>query len=269
MSLSAGIAAANPAKAAWAAFRYAKGMYVIPLMFAYTPLLALDQPVALAETVIAAGFGFVALGGVLVGYLLAPLSTLDRVLLLAAALALFWPLPEAHGYLLNSPPIRGALDPALSELEIEQGNAKVEANLQLPLKDLASRTIEVDVDITDGILQYADVFDRLTDIEGRLSVKGTDAFADGLTGKVLDQPIRFDVAPYQDLGVRANMRIDTTSEALIEGLGLPLKRYCPFIDKIGDFAISGGPRVCSRTIGRTQHRHRIVLERSTDCCFKN
>jgi uncharacterized protein (TIGR02099 family) len=135
------------------------------------------------------------------------------------------PLPEIHGYLMKSPPIRGALDPALSELQIEQGDASLEANLQLPLKDLASRSVEVDVDIKDGILRYADVFDRLTDIEGRLTVKNTDAYAEGLTGKVLDQPIRFDVAPYRDLGVRANMRIDTTGDALIEGLGLPLKRY--------------------------------------------
>ena len=93
---AAGIANANPSKAAWAAFRYAKGMYVIPLMFAYTPLLALDQPLMLAETFIAAMFGFAALGAVLTGFFIARTTMLDRAILTLAAVGLFWPGPEYH-----------------------------------------------------------------------------------------------------------------------------------------------------------------------------
>ena len=86
-----GIADANPSKAAWAAFRSAKGMYVIPLMFAYTPLISFDDPLALAETFIAGVFGFLALSAVMVGHMFRPLTWLDRAILLVAAAGLFWP----------------------------------------------------------------------------------------------------------------------------------------------------------------------------------
>lgn len=91
-----GIANANPSKAAWAAFRSAKGMYIIPLMFAYTPLLSFDDPIALAVTVIAGLIGFFALSAVMVGQMIVRLSWFDRILLLVAAAGLFWPAMEYH-----------------------------------------------------------------------------------------------------------------------------------------------------------------------------
>lgn len=91
-----GIADANPSKAAWAAFRTAKGMYVIPLLFAYTPLLNFDDPFALAATFIAAIFGFFALSAVMVGCMITRLSWAHRGLLLVAATGLFWPSMDYH-----------------------------------------------------------------------------------------------------------------------------------------------------------------------------
>jgi TRAP transporter 4TM/12TM fusion protein len=88
---AAGIAQANPNKAAWAAFRTAKGMYVIPVMFAFTPILLLDQPIALAQTIIAAIFGFMALAPAIVGFMYVKVETTERFILGAAALAMFWP----------------------------------------------------------------------------------------------------------------------------------------------------------------------------------
>jgi TRAP transporter 4TM/12TM fusion protein len=86
-----GIADANPSKAAWAAFRTAKGMYVIPLMFAFTPLLDLNEPLLLAETFVAAMFGFYALSAVMVGQMVRRLGVVERIILLGAATCLFWP----------------------------------------------------------------------------------------------------------------------------------------------------------------------------------
>lgn len=91
-----GIANANPSKAAWAAFRSAKGMYIIPLMFAYTPLLSFDDPLALTATFVSGLFGFYALSAVMVGQMIARLSWFDRILLLIAAAGLFWPSMEYH-----------------------------------------------------------------------------------------------------------------------------------------------------------------------------
>ncbi|MBT7770839.1 MAG: TRAP transporter fused permease subunit, partial [Rhodospirillales bacterium] len=88
---AAGIADADPSKAAWAAFRTAKGMYVIPVMFAFTPILLLDQPIALAQTMIAAICGFFALAPAIVGFMYVKVETPERLVLGAAALAMFWP----------------------------------------------------------------------------------------------------------------------------------------------------------------------------------
>ena len=88
---AAGIAGALPNKAAWAAFRAAKGMYVVPMMFAFTPLLLLNLPIALLETMVSAILGFLSMGVVIVGFLYVRASALERWILAAASLGMFWP----------------------------------------------------------------------------------------------------------------------------------------------------------------------------------
>ena len=66
---AAGIADAKPNKGAWAAFRTAKGMYVVPMLFAFSPVLLLDQPLAVAEVVFFGLIGFMGLAAVMVGFL--------------------------------------------------------------------------------------------------------------------------------------------------------------------------------------------------------
>jgi len=87
---AAGIAQANPNKAAWAAFRTAKGMYVIPVMFAFTPILQLEEPLALLQTFTFAIFGFMALAAAIVGYMYVRIGSVERAILCAAAFAMFW-----------------------------------------------------------------------------------------------------------------------------------------------------------------------------------
>ena len=94
---AAGLAGANPAKAAWAAFRTAKGMYVIPLMFAYTPLLLIGtKPLPALEAFASALLGFTALSASMVGHMYFPFSIRGRLLLGAGALLLFWPGMAYH-----------------------------------------------------------------------------------------------------------------------------------------------------------------------------
>jgi TRAP transporter 4TM/12TM fusion protein len=88
---AAGIAGAQPNKAAWAAFRTAKGMYVVPLMFGFTPILLLGEPFPLAETFIAATLGFMALAAGIVGFLYVKAGVAERFVLGAAACLMFWP----------------------------------------------------------------------------------------------------------------------------------------------------------------------------------
>ncbi len=88
---AAGIAGANPSKAAWSALMMAKGMYVMPLMFAFTPILAMNRPMALAETTVAAVLGFAAMAQAMIGHAYFPLTTPVRIILGTAAILLFWP----------------------------------------------------------------------------------------------------------------------------------------------------------------------------------
>ena len=88
---AAGIAGALPNKSAWAAFRTAKGMYIVPMMFAFTPLLLLSQPIALGETMISAIVGFLSMGVVIVGFLYVRAGVMERCILAVASLGLFWP----------------------------------------------------------------------------------------------------------------------------------------------------------------------------------
>ena len=86
-----GIAQANPSKAAWAAFRTAKGMYIIPLMFGFTGLLLIDQPLYLLQTFGFAVIGFLASSTVIVGHMYVRLGVLERIITSLAALGMFWP----------------------------------------------------------------------------------------------------------------------------------------------------------------------------------
>ncbi|MHC5112477.1 MAG: TRAP transporter permease [Planctomycetota bacterium] len=93
---AAGIAGAQPNKAAWAAFRTAKGMYIIPMLFAFSPLLVLDQPFNLAETVVTAFIGFMAMAAVMVGFLYVKIGWPERCLWIVATFCLFWPNTVTH-----------------------------------------------------------------------------------------------------------------------------------------------------------------------------
>jgi len=93
---AAGIADAQPNKAAWAAFRTAKGMYVVPMLFAFSPLLLLDQPFNLGETVITAFIGFMGMAAMMVGFLYVKIGWPERCLWGVATFCLFWPETITH-----------------------------------------------------------------------------------------------------------------------------------------------------------------------------
>ncbi len=93
---AAGIADANPAKAAWASFRTAKGMYILPLMFAFTPILLVRETWLSFETFVAGLLGFQALAAAMVGFMYFSFTKPARALLFLAAGLLFWPMYWCH-----------------------------------------------------------------------------------------------------------------------------------------------------------------------------
>lgn len=87
---AAAIAKANPMKTGVASWKLAKGLYIVPLLFAYTPILAGDTVTALGVAAVAF-VGIYALAGALQGCLEHPVSLWQRAALLAAGLACIWP----------------------------------------------------------------------------------------------------------------------------------------------------------------------------------
>ncbi len=87
---AAGIAGTRPMPAGVTAWKLAKALYVIPLLFAYTPLLTGQWSEVLVLAVIVAA-GLYAFAGLLDGYLEGPLNLPLRVLSGLCTVMLLWP----------------------------------------------------------------------------------------------------------------------------------------------------------------------------------
>jgi TRAP transporter 4TM/12TM fusion protein len=87
---AAAIAETGPMATGLTAWKIAKGLYIVPLLFAYTPFLAGDFWLSL--WIFAFGtVGIYALTAAISGWMEAPLSWLERLLLAATGTALLWP----------------------------------------------------------------------------------------------------------------------------------------------------------------------------------
>ena len=87
----AGIAGADPMKTAFASCRVAIGLYIIPILMAYRPLL-LNGPLPQVIIAVMSGtLGLLALSSVTTGYLFKDNNIVDEILLGIAALGLFLP----------------------------------------------------------------------------------------------------------------------------------------------------------------------------------
>ncbi len=87
---AAAIAKTPPMATGLTAWKIAKGLYIIPLLFAYTGLIGGSLSEMLTIFVFAL-VGIYALAGAMEGYLEGPLGILGRLLALVAGLALLWP----------------------------------------------------------------------------------------------------------------------------------------------------------------------------------
>jgi len=88
---AAGVAGSKPMQTGFASWKLAKGLYIIPFLFAYTPLL-FEGPVI--EVIITALSGLIGLFGFTVcweGYLLRKMNIGERAITVLATVFLFWP----------------------------------------------------------------------------------------------------------------------------------------------------------------------------------
>ncbi len=92
----AGVAGANPMQTAFTSWKLAKGLYIIPIVMAYRPLLGMGDDYSLFHwqvgyTMLATTIGLVAFASCLERYFLRSATWLESILFLLAACGLFWP----------------------------------------------------------------------------------------------------------------------------------------------------------------------------------
>ena len=87
---AAAIAKAPAMATGVASWKLAKGLYIIPVLFAYTPFLSGNWP-AMIQVFLFGAVGVYALAGALQGCLEKPIGWIMRALCFAAGLAALWP----------------------------------------------------------------------------------------------------------------------------------------------------------------------------------
>lgn len=88
---AAGIAGSKPMATGFESWKIAKGLYIVPLMFAYTPLITGTMPEMLQLGFFAL-FGIYATNALIQRYAEGPLNPLLYVLIIAGAVGAYWPL---------------------------------------------------------------------------------------------------------------------------------------------------------------------------------
>ncbi|MGD8754943.1 MAG: TRAP transporter permease [Desulfobacterales bacterium] len=90
---ASGIAGSSPMKTAFTSWKLAKGLYIIPIIMAYHPLLLNGTPMAVTKTVIFSILSIIAFVVCLERYFLTHLTWPETILQGAAALLLIWANP--------------------------------------------------------------------------------------------------------------------------------------------------------------------------------
>ncbi len=98
----AGVAGANPMQTAFTSWKLAKGLYIIPIIMAYRPLLGMGKAYELMHwqviwTMVVTTLGLVAFAATLERYFFKPMTWLETGLFALAAAGLFWPEYWADG----------------------------------------------------------------------------------------------------------------------------------------------------------------------------
>lgn len=88
---AAGIAGSKPMETGFQSWKIAKGLYIVPLMFAYTPLISGDW-LQIIQIGIFGLFGIYAVNAIIQLYAEGPLNWLTGSLLIIGGIGAFWPL---------------------------------------------------------------------------------------------------------------------------------------------------------------------------------
>ncbi|MFH2132798.1 MAG: TRAP transporter permease [bacterium] len=88
----AAIAGSDPWKTGWTCFKFAKLLYVMPLLFAFTPaILFLGTPMEIIFSFISATLGTLAFSALTMGYMIRRTTLVEWLIFAVATVCLYWP----------------------------------------------------------------------------------------------------------------------------------------------------------------------------------
>ena len=122
-------------------------------------------------------------------------------------------------------PLPEQLSGGLSITNVHAGQTDIYVDLLLPLRDLDSRVVDINLDITGGRVTYGQIEDPLEEIEGRLHIDKVAMDGEGIKARLLGEPVTIDVGPYRGIALRADVSGPLTSQMLVNALRLPLADY--------------------------------------------
>jgi len=93
---AAGIAGSNPLSTGMEAWKLAKGLYIIPLLFVYTPILFEGSIWMIAETVVTALIGLYCFAAFFEGFFFEDIKRMQRIIFAVIAFLLIFPNLKMH-----------------------------------------------------------------------------------------------------------------------------------------------------------------------------
>lgn len=88
----AAIAGSDPWKTGWTSFKFAKLLYVMPLLFAFTPAILFDgTPMQIFMSFLSAILGTLAFSALTMGYLIRRTTIVEWIIFAVATILLYWP----------------------------------------------------------------------------------------------------------------------------------------------------------------------------------
>jgi TRAP transporter 4TM/12TM fusion protein len=88
----AGVAGASPMKTGFVSWKVAKGLYIIPIVMAYRPLLGNGPAGLVVLTMVLTALGLISFTSCMEGFLIRRLKIYESVLMGAASLSMLWPI---------------------------------------------------------------------------------------------------------------------------------------------------------------------------------
>lgn len=88
----AAIAGADPWKTGWTSFKYAKMLYVMPILFAFVPAILLNDTVPnIIIAFVSCILGTIVFSGITQGYLIRRTTLVEWIIMIPTAILLYWP----------------------------------------------------------------------------------------------------------------------------------------------------------------------------------